>query len=157
MPSASRRSSAPDEAHLDLVEPRRLVRADIGITVGPDAPDVRDRGRDLIIRRTAADQTTQVGPLRREETRVQRAIGREASAGAVRTERLRDRRDDADLPTAVPIAVARGDLAAVARADRLERQLTVDHRDDLFCGNDVIEPPTIGRADVHELDEAEGY
>src|SRR5205823_3571669 len=55
------------------------------------------------------------------------------------------------------VAIPRRDLAAVARPDRLERKLAVDRRDDLSRGDDVVESPTVRRADIHELDEAEGH
>ena len=59
-------------------------------------------------------------------------------------------------PAAVEVAVALGDLAAVRGLDGLERELGADRRDDLGGGDDVVEPPAVRRADVHELDEADG-
>ena len=59
-------------------------------------------------------------------------------------------------PRAVAVAPALRDLAAVAGLDRLEREDGVDPLDDLGGGHDVVEPPAVRRADVHELDEAQG-
>ena len=90
----------------------------------------------------------------REEAGVELAVGRDPRARAVAAERLRHRGDDADLARAVEVAVALGDLAAVGGLHGLERKLGADRRDDLGGGHDVVHPPAVRRADVHELDEA---
>src|SRR5207247_8123880 len=93
--------------------------------------------------------------LRRKQAGVERSVGREARPRAVRAERLRDRGDHADLAAAVAIAPSLGDLAGVVLLDRLQWQLAIDRRDDLTRGDDVIQPPAVGRTDVHVLDEPE--
>ena len=59
-------------------------------------------------------------------------------------------------PRAVPVAPALGDLAAVVGIDRLERQLARRCARTISRGrHDVVHAPAVGRADVHELDEAQ--
>src|SRR6185369_15154629 len=102
----------------------------------------------------AAQQRAQVVPVRAEETRVHLAVSGKARARAIAAERLRDRRDDADLARAVHIAPPLGDLAAIPGLDRLERELAVDALHDLARGDDVVHAPAVGMAHVHVLDEA---
>ena len=86
----------------------------------------RSASRELVVGRAAAQQRAQVVAARGEEAGVELALGREPRARAVAAERLRHRRDHADLAAAVAVAPALGDLAAVVRVDRLERQLGAD-------------------------------
>src|SRR5688572_329386 len=76
-------------------------------------------------------------------------------AGPVRAEGLRHRGDHADLAVAIAVEPALGDLTRVVPLVRFERELAIDRRDDLARRHDVVEPPAVGRADVHVLDEAE--
>src|SRR5262249_28183502 len=78
-------------------------------------------------------------------------------AGAVAAERLRDRRDDPDLPGAVLELPPLGDLAAVQRLAPLDPDLPIDQPDDPAAGPAVAHPPPVGGADVHELDVAERH
>src|SRR5713226_7530206 len=139
---------AADVRHLH--PPRHLVladglqRAQLGGAVGAPGPD---RG-DLPAQRTA-----QVVPGPGEQAGVELALGREPGAGAAAAERLGDRGDHADLTGAVAVAVAAGDLPVVGRRDRLKRPLAADQGDDLGGGDDLLQPPAVGRADVHVLDE----
>ena len=94
-------------------------------------------------------------PAHGEETRVELAVGRQPRPRAVAAERLRDRGDDPDLATAVPVAVALRDLAAIGGVDRLEGKVGVDRRHDLGRRHDVVQPPAVGMADIHVLDEAQ--
>src|SRR5438094_51106 len=149
--------SAADEAHLDLAQARGLGRAHLRVAIGPRAPGGGEPFNDLRVARLTPDERPQIQTLGGEEARVERAVGGEPGPRAVRAEGLRDRGDDADLAASVLVAVPRRDLAAVARPDWLERKLAVDRRDDLSRGDDVVESPTVRRADVHELDEAEGH
>src|SRR5437773_8680094 len=87
---------ASDEAHLDLVQAGGVLGAKLRVAIGPLRPDRSDRFRDLVIARAAAHERAQVVALRREEARVQRAIGGKACSGAVRAERLGHRGDDPD-------------------------------------------------------------
>ena len=83
-------------------------------------------------------------------------FGREPRAGAVAAERLRHRRDHADLAAAVAVAPPLRDLAAVRRIDRLDAERVVERRArSRAAGHDVVEPPAVRVADVHVLDEAE--
>src|SRR6266498_3009997 len=123
--------SASDEAHLDLLEPDRLRRTELGVAIVARGPDRADRIGDRRVGRIAADEWTEIVPLRREQARVQRAVCRQARTGALGAERLRHRRDHPDLAAAIAVAPALGDLARVVLLDRLERQLAVDRRDDL--------------------------
>src|SRR5207249_8006945 len=75
--------------------------------------------------------------------------------GAVAAERLRHRRDDADLAGSVDVPPALGNLAAVRRLDGLQRKFVRDSREDLVRRDDVVEPPAVRVPDVHVLDEAE--
>ncbi len=59
-------------------------------------------------------------------------------------------------PAPSQVAVALGDLAAVGGLEGLERELGADGRDDLGGRHDVVQAPAVGRADVHELDVADG-
>src|SRR5207248_2253280 len=99
-------ASAADVAHLDLRYPARRRRADLGVAVGASLPHGGDRLRDGRVVVTAAQQRAQIVALRREEARVEATVGGEPRARAVAAERLRHRRDDADLAAAVSIAPA---------------------------------------------------
>ncbi len=88
-----------------------------------------------------------------EQAGVELALGGDPHPRAGAAERRRHRRDHADLAAAVDIAPAAGHLADVLRVDRLQRQHRVDLLHDLPGRDDVIHPPPVGRADVHELDE----
>src|SRR5262249_59064616 len=100
-----------------------LARADLGVAVLARAPEARDPRGELFVRLTRAQRGLQVRAAGREQTRVQVAVGRQPRAGAVAAERLGDRGDDADLARAVAVAVAARDLAAIARLERLLREL----------------------------------
>src|SRR2546430_14291001 len=150
-----RHGPAADEAHLDLVETLSLRGAQLRVAVVAPGPDRRDLRGDLVVGGAVTDERAQIGAARREKTRVERAGGRQPRARAVCAERLRDRRDDADPPAAVLVAITVGDLTAVVLVDRLERHLAVDRGDDLLRRHDVVEAPAVAVTDVHELDEAE--
>ena len=95
--------------------------------------------------------------LGREEARVERAVGGKPCARAVPAEGLRV--TEAITPISPPpsrVAPAAGDLAAIARLERLERELGLDGGEDLRGGDDVVEAPAVRVADVHVLDEAQG-
>ena len=63
-----------------------------------------------------------VHSARREEARVEAAVGGETRAGASAAERLGDGCHDADFPAAVAVSVPARDLSGVARFDGFERQ-----------------------------------
>ena len=73
-----------------------------------------------------AQQRAQVVAAVGEQAGVELAVGGQPRARAVAAERLRHRRDDADLVAAVAIAPALRDFAGVIGIDRLERELAVD-------------------------------
>ena len=92
-----------------------------------------------------------------EQAQEQLAFGRQAGAVAVAAKRLRDARNHADFATAVAVTPARSGFAGQVCADRVERELGVDARDDLARRQHFIHPPAVGRADVHVLDEAQHH
>ena len=122
---------ATDVAHLDLGQAGRRLRAAFRVAVGALAPDRRDRLLQLLVGGAAANERAKVVAAEGEETGVEAALGGDAGPGAVAAEGLRDRGDQADLAGAVAVAPALGDLTAVARIDRLERELGGDPLDDL--------------------------
>src|SRR5262249_3398403 len=126
----------------------------LGIAVGAARPNPRDLPAQLGVARALAQRHAQIGPPGREQTGHQLALDREARARTASAERLRDRRDHADLARPVWIAPALGDLAGVVRIDRLEGVFARDAVDDFARGHDLREVPVVQRADVHELDEA---
>src|SRR5207245_374219 len=146
--------SAADEAHLDLVETLSLRGAQLRVAVVAPRPDRRDLRGDLVVGGAVADERAQIGAARREQARVERAVGGQPRARAVGAERLRDRRDDADLAATVLVAVTVGDLTAVVLVDRLERHLAVDRGHDLLRRPDVVEALAVAVTDVHELEYA---
>ena len=133
-----------------------LCGSDLGVAVGAALPHGADRLLELVVARVRAEDRAEVVAADGEEAGVELPVGREPRARAVAAERLRDRGDDADLARAVEVAVALRDLAAVRGLDRLERELGADRGDDLGGGHDIVHPPAVRRADVHELDEAHG-
>src|SRR5207253_283743 len=146
--------SAADEAHLDLVQAGRLAGAQVRIAIGADAPDIADEAGDLLIARAAPHQAAQIVALRREEARIQRSVGGKTRTRAVRTEGLGDRGDHTDLAAPVLVAIARRDLAPIRPIDGLQRKLTIDHRDDVACWDDVIEQRAVRREREVEVSEA---
>ena len=132
-----------------------LFGADLRVAIGATRPHGADRLLELV-RRVGAQQRSQVVAADSEEAGVELSVRRDPRARAVAAEGLGHRGDDADLARAVEVAVALGDLAAVRGLDRLERELGADRGDDLGGRYDVVHPPAVRRADVHELDEANG-
>ena len=108
------------------MQPGRLAGALLGVAVRALDPCRGDRGADVIVGCAGAHETAQVAARGGEEAGVQAAVSGEPGPGAVGAERLGDRGDDADLPGAVGVTPALGDLAPVARPDRNEGQLGVD-------------------------------
>src|SRR5207302_6636850 len=113
--------------------------AELGVAVAAGPPDAADRVGQLLVRRPPAQERAEVVTAKAEQAGVEAPLGREPRARAVATERLSDRGDHADLPASVPVAPATGDLAAVVRLGRLERELGVDRGDDLGGRDDVVE------------------
>src|SRR5207248_578803 len=70
-------------------------------------------------------------------------------------ERLGDGCDDAEFRGAVREAPSLGNLAEIVRLQRFDRPFAGDGLDDLAAGDHVLDPPAVGVADVHVLDEAE--
>src|SRR4029079_1486921 len=91
---------------------------------------------------------------RRKQTRVDRAVGREASAMAIAAERRADRRDEADLALPVLEHVALRDLAAIIAVARLDWPAGRDSREQLFGRHDLLGTPAVHGADVHVFDES---
>src|SRR5262245_688659 len=145
--------SAADVGHLDLVADRGRLGTKLRVAVRPAAPDATQRRLELVVARAAAYESAQVMATSREQARVQLTQRRQPRPSAGLTERLADRGDRADLARAIDIAIALGDLTGVRRVDRLDRPHRADPLDDLSRGYDVVHPPAVGRADVHELDE----
>src|SRR6185312_2049350 len=97
----------------------------------------------------------QVAAVGGEQAGVELALGGKAGAGASAAERAGDGGDDADLAGAVEVAEAAGDLARVARGDRLQRPAGGQPVDQFLGRHDVVQAPAVGGADVHELDQAQ--
>src|SRR5512146_1926532 len=97
-------TSSPNVRHLYLGQRGCILRADLRIAIVALSPDLRDRIRDILVRRSAAEQSAEIMTIDREQTGVQLALGREPDAGAGIAERLGDGSDHADL--AAPILVA---------------------------------------------------
>src|SRR4051812_36878673 len=145
---------ATDVGHLYFFVFCCLFGSEFGVAVGAALPYRRHLVTDLVVRSAAAQQRLQVVSRLGEEAGIERALGRQAHACARRAERLRHRGDDADFAAAVDVAPALGDFAGVVGADRLELPALADAADHLGGGNNVIHPPAVGAADIHELDEA---
>jgi hypothetical protein len=144
---------AADPRHLHLGQRTCLSGAELGVAVRPPCPDGDEALLDLIVARPPAEHRSEVVASRGEQARIELAVGGEPSAGADAAERLRHGGDDADLAGAVTIPVAPRHLAPVVRLDGLERPDGVNRPDDLGGGNHFLEPPAVGRAHVHVLDE----
>ena len=95
-------------------------------------------------------------PSRREEAGVELALRRQPRARAGTAERLADRGDHADFASPV-------DGSASGRRPRRDSSAASDSRpssasmrgEDLGGRHDLVEPPAVGMADVHVLDEAQ--
>ncbi|MNN70042.1 hypothetical protein D3C81_1858720 [compost metagenome] len=70
----------------------------------------------------AAQQRTQVVALGGEQAQVQAALGRQADAAAIATERVGHARNHADFAGAIAIPPALGRLARVVGRNHLERK-----------------------------------
>ena len=114
-----------------------------------------ERLGELLVGRAAAERGAEIVAAGREEARVEAALRREARPRAGAAERLRDGGDHADLAGAVGVAEAARRRVGALGGDGLERPALADPLDDLVRRDDVLEPPAVRRADVHELDEAE--
>src|SRR5690349_1882297 len=99
---------AANVRHLDFGLPCRFFRSYFRIPIGTTLPYRGDLIADLVIRGATAHQRLQVVPGLREEAGEEGALGGEAHAVAGGAERLRHRRDDADLAAAVDIVPALG-------------------------------------------------
>src|SRR4051812_27337367 len=97
-----------------------LSAAQLRIAVAAGAPDPAQQGRQLLVGGAVAQRAAQVATVGCEQACVELSLGRQASAGAVAAEGAGDGGDDADLAGAVGVAEAAGDLARVARRDRLQ-------------------------------------
>src|SRR6266700_4290024 len=148
---------ATDVRHLHLrlhpLGAAGLAGAPLGVAVGPPRPDGADLLTQRLVAGACAQRAAQVVPGGGEQAGVELAVGRQPGAGAAAAKRLGDRGDHADLTGAVTVAVAAGDLPGVAWRGRLQRPLAADQRDDLRSGDGLFQPPAVGRADVHVLDE----
>src|SRR4029077_5537936 len=89
--------SPSDVGHFDLREGARLGRAELGIAVGPAAPDAADQLGKLLVAGPEPQRRAEIVAFQREEAGVEATLGREAGAGAAAAERLGDGGDDADL------------------------------------------------------------
>src|SRR6266508_5942494 len=104
-----------DVAHLDFRQRGGRRGSKLRVAVGALAPDRGDRIGELGIARTLAQRRLEIEAFGAKQARVHLAVRRQPRAGAVAAERLRDRRDDADLAFAVAVTPALGDLAAIVR------------------------------------------
>src|SRR5215218_2546688 len=150
----ARRRSTPDVAHLDPLARAGPGGAQLRVAVGAAVPDRGQRVGQLRVAGAAAQQRPQVVAGGGEQAGVELALGRQPRPGAGAAERLGHRGDHPELARAVAVAPAAGDLAGVVGPDRLERELGVDAADHLGGRHDFLEPPAVGGADVHVLDEA---
>src|SRR5690606_6079367 len=152
-------ASAAHPVHLDAPALAGFAQlgAQLAVAVGPRSPDVLQEPDELRVARSRAKRPAQVGAARREEARIELALGRQPCAVAVAAERLADRRDEADLALPVAEAVAGRDLAAVVPVERLERPARMDAVAEDLRRHDVVGAPAVQRADVHVLDEAQDH
>src|ERR687896_1309653 len=118
---SSGRFLATDVGHLDLLQRRSLRSSDLRIPVGTSLPDRGDFVAQFVVRRAAAQQALEVVAALREEAGVERAFGREPHARAGGAERLRDRRNHADLARAVGVAPSLRDFSRIVRIDCFQR------------------------------------
>src|SRR5437762_4996448 len=122
--------STADVAHLDLRKRRRVLRPDLRIAVRALVPDRGQIVADLRVAAATAHERTQFVTRRGEQAGVELAVGGQSRTRALAAERLRHRRDDADLAAAVHITPALRDFAGVVRFGRREREFAADHADD---------------------------
>src|SRR5690606_19149207 len=147
-------TSTADVAHLHAPRALRSLGSDLGIAILTPLPDAGHELRELSVVGARAQSRAKIGAAGREQTRVEHAVRAQPRARTFAAKWLRHAGDDADLAAAVGVAPAFGDFTRVARVDRFERQLRRDALDDLLAAHHVVEPPAVGDADVHELDEA---
>src|SRR6266496_478198 len=112
---------AADARHLHLrlhpLGAAGVAGAPLGVAAGPPRPDGFDLLAQRLVAGACAQRAAQVVPGGGEQAGVELAVGRQPGAGAAAAKRLGDRGDHADLTGAVTVAVAAGDLPAVARRD----------------------------------------
>src|SRR6516165_2089492 len=130
-----------------------LAGAPLGVAVGAPGPDGGDVLAQRLVAGPRAQQAAQVMPGTGEQAGVELAVGGEPGPGAAAAKRLGDRGDDADLAAAVAVAVAGRDLAGTCGRERFHGPLPADQGDDLGGRDHLFQPPAVGGADVHVLDE----
>src|SRR5260221_6818539 len=104
---------AADAPHLHLRPPLLLpgvAGALLGVAVDPAGPDGGDLLAQCLVAGAGAERAAQVVPGAGEQAGVQLAVGGQPGPGAAAAKRLGDRGDHADLPGAVRVPVAGGDL-----------------------------------------------
>ena len=85
---------------------------------------------------------------------VKLAVRREPGPRAIPAERLRNRRDHADL-TAVRVPEAARHFARIVRPERLQRRGAAEPRDDLRGRHHLLQSPAVRVAHIHVFDEAQ--
>src|SRR5690554_2859893 len=129
------------------------LRAELAVAVRARAPDVLQKTDQLGVARAGTERRAQVRALRREQARIKLPVRGQPCAMAVAAERIRDRRDEADLALPVDEAIALRDLAAIVLVERLKRPARADLLDELLRRHDLVAAPAVQRADVHVFDE----
>ena len=90
-----------------------------------------------------------------EQACVDLTFGREAGPGAIPAEWFGHRGDHAHFSRAVAIPPPFCHFAGVRRVHWLDPELSVERLDNVTGGDDVVEAPAVGGADIHVLDESQ--
>src|SRR5690606_37254250 len=115
----------------------------------------REPSGDIVVARARAQQRFQIVLHKAEQAGPDLSVSGQAYAVAVPAERLRNRRDDADLGGVRPPgeAPAAGGFRTVPRGDRHQLMPRPDALQDLPAGHDQLPKPRPRRVKGHELDE----
>src|SRR5687767_259162 len=152
-------ASSANVVHLDLARPRVPcgLFAQFAVAVVSLPPHGADVPAELVDACARAQDRAEVRSCRREQAGVEDAFRGQPCAGAAATERLRHRRNEADLARAVRIPVPLGDFPGLGRRQWHERPACCDRVPYRARRHDQPGPPVVAVADVHVLDEADHH
>src|SRR6186997_2454010 len=109
-----------DVVHFDFVQGRGVAhrRTQLAVAVAATAPHTADELQELVVGGAGAQRAAQIHALGCEQAGIEGAVGGDARARAIATERLRYAGDEADFAGAVFECVALGNFAAVTALTR---------------------------------------
>src|SRR5262245_18674106 len=126
----------------------------LAVAVAARCPSAANEVANLVVGLAGAERGAKVDSLRRKQTSVENAFGRQPRARARAAKRFADRRDKTDLALAVVEDISLGDFAVIVLLRCMRRPLLVDASEQVARWHDAFAAPIITIAHVHIFDEA---